>query len=400
MRNLIIGGLISAFAIACAAGGASAAQNGPVRYSEGVYFKPVCGPIKGRTASCLSYVVTDKQGRLLANSKAPVAGYGPSDLRDAYKIADSGNSSTVIAIVDAFGYDDAEADLAVYRSNFGLPDCTTDNGCFKKLNERGKEGHYPAQNLGWAQESALDLDMASAMCPNCQIWLVEADNNTLKHLAAAVNTAASLGAHVISNSYSGGDRPGTSTYEDAYTHPGVAITASTGDGGFGVGFPSTSPHVTAVGGTHLVRDSSARGWTETVWGGAGSGCSKFHDKPSWQTDQHCAHRMVSDVSAVADPATGVAVYAPTSSGPKWVVFGGTSVSAPLIGGIYGVNGGSVNFGSNPYEHPEALFDVTSGSNGSCGNGLPGWRKYYCTGEPGYDGPTGMGTPNGTAAFGD
>jgi hypothetical protein len=206
---------------------------------------------------------------------------------------------------------------------------------------------------------------------------------------------------VISNSYGGGDRPGTALYESSYTHPGVAITASSGDGGFGVIYPSSSPHVTAVGGTHLIRDGSARGWSETVWAGAGSGCSKSHDKPAWQTDKHCFHRMVADVAADADPATGVAVFAPNSQGVSvWLKFGGTSVSAPIIGGIYGANGGTVNFGSNPYSHTDALFDVTSGSNGTCGGGALGWRKYYCNGEVGYDGPTGLGTPNGTAAFGE
>jgi hypothetical protein len=202
-----------------------------------------------------------------------------------------------------------------------------------------------------------------------------------------------MGAHVISNSYGGGET-GSSAYEGAYNHPGVAVTVSTGDSGYGVQFPASSPHVTAVGGTHLTRVTGGRGWAETVWSGAGSGCSTIYAKPSWQTDGNCVnHRMEADVSAVADPATGVAVYGPTH-GPNrgWLVFGGTSVSAPLIGGIYGVNGGAVNYGSDPYSHVSALFDVTSGSNGSCG-GL-----YLCTAGPGYDGPTGWGTPNGTTAF--
>jgi hypothetical protein len=372
-----------------------------VQFSGGVYHKAVCGRVVGLVARCHARVVTDRAGNALMtkNGDGRVAGIGATDLRSAYKITANGSSSTIIAIVDAFGYDNAEADLGVYRTQFGLPACTTDNGCFKKLNQKGKQGPYPDQNVGWAQESALDLDMASAMCPNCSIWLVEAKTNSLRHLARAVDTAARLGAHVISNSYSGGDGGRTLLYEASYTHPGVAVTVSSGDGGFGLGYPSTSPHVTAVGGTHLVRDSSSRGWAETVWGGAGSGCSTLHEKPSWQTDKGCKHRMVADVSAVADPATGVAVYGPISGGSAWLVFGGTSVSAPLIGGIYGANGGSVNFGSNPYEHPDALFDVTTGKNGTCGT-KHGRHAYFCTGEPGYDGPTGLGTPNGTAAFGD
>src|SRR6185437_10238330 len=197
-------------------------------------------------------IVTDKAGKLLVSAQPPVAGLGPADLRDAYKITTSGNSSTVIAIVDAFGYTNAESDLGGYRSNWGLPACTTANGCFKKLNQNGQQGNYPAQDIGWAQESALDIDMLSAMCSNCQIWLVEANDNSYNNLATAVNTAASLGAHVISNSYGGGEG-GTQSFENAYNHAGVAVTASTGDHGYAAGpqFPATSPHVIAVGGTHL-----------------------------------------------------------------------------------------------------------------------------------------------------
>ncbi|HVX31305.1 MAG TPA: peptidase S8, partial [Nitrolancea sp.] len=317
------------------------------------------------------------------------------------KVSTTGSSSTIIAIVDAFGYTNAESDLGVYRSQWGLPACTTENGCFKKLNQRGRSNKYPPQNVGWAQESALDLDMASAMCPSCQIWLVEATNNSLKNLGRAVNTAVALGAHVVSNSYSGGDNQGGVRYGDDYNHPGVAITASTGDSGFGTGFPATSPYVTAVGGTHLVADGSDRGWSETAWHGAGSGCSKIWQKPEWQTDKGCKMRMAADVSAVADPATGVAVYGPNNSGnSQWLVFGGTSVSAPLIGGVYGNNGGSVTYGSNPYAHTANLFDVVSGNNGTCNAGKNGKKSYFCTAGVGYDGPTGLGTPNGTAAFGD
>ena len=172
---------------------------------------------------------------------------------------------------------------------------------------------------------------------------------------------------------------------------------STGDSGYGTQFPATSLHVTAVGGTHLVTSSNSRGWAETVWSGAGSGCSAFYAKPSWQSvlPASCTMRMEADVSAVADPNTGVAVYGPThGSSSGWLVFGGTSVAAPLVGGVYGVNGGSVNYGSNPYGATTgSLNDVTSGSNGS---NCP--FAYYCNAGVGYDGPTGLGTPNGVTAF--
>jgi subtilase family serine protease len=149
--------------------------------------------------------------------------------------------------------------------------------------------------------------------------------------------------------------------------------------------------VTAVGGTHLIKSGGKRGWTETAWSGAGSGCSAFESKPTWQTDPNCAKRTVSDVSAVADPATGVAVRYNGS----WFVFGGTSVSSPIIASVYGLagNGGSVNYGEYPYLHKKKnIYDVKSGSNGSCGG------SYLCTAKKGYDGPTGLGTPHGVKAF--
>jgi subtilase family serine protease len=342
-------------------------------------------------ARCHAHVVTDRLGNSIGHDRGSIAGYTPSDLRDAYKIATDGSSSTIVAAVAAFGYDNAESDLAVYRAQFGLPACTTENGCFKKLNQKGQQKKYPPQNIGWAEESALDLDMASAMCPNCQIWLVEAKTNALKNLAASVDIAASLGAHAISNSYGAGVNV-SKKLQRSYRHPGVAITASSGDSGSGSQFPASSPYVTAVGGTHLVRDSSARGWAETAFGSGG--CTTYQ-KPAWQTDTGCTKRTVVDVAAVADPSTGVAVYGPNGSGVSaWLVFGGTSVAAPVIAGVYGVNGGTVKYGSDPYAHPEALFDIVSGPGGSC------TPSYLCNAGPGYDGPTGMGTPDGVGAFGE
>jgi subtilase family serine protease len=364
-----------------------------------VYALSVCGKYAPNigTARCFAKVVTDargniKEGRPNLTRNAVPSGYGPSDLRTAYNISGSGSSAFTIAIVDAYGYDNAESDLAVYRSQYGLPACTTANGCFKKVNQSGQQGNYPRMDTGWAQESALDLEMASAMCPNCHIILVEGTSATFANLAAAENTAANLGADAISNSYGGGES-GSTSYESAYNHPGAAITVSSGDSGYGVQFPAASPHVTAVGGTSLTRASNSRGWAETVWSGAGSGCSSVYAKPSWQTDGLCARRTVADVSAVADPSTGVAVYGPVNrvrSG--WMVFGGTSVAAPLIAGVYGVNGSATTYGQDPYAHLSALYDVTSGSNGSCGG------TYLCTGAVGYDGPSGLGTPNGSTAF--
>jgi subtilase family serine protease len=346
------------------------------------------------TARCHAHVATDADGNELEAQLSPnvtPSGFGPNDLRAAYNI--TANGTTTIAIVDAYGYPNAESDLATYRAQYGLPACTTANGCFKKVNQSGVQGSYPSLDVGWAQEQALDLDMASAMCPGCKIVLVQATSATLANLATAVRTAGGMpGVTVISNSY-GGSETGTTSYETSYNQPGKAITVSTGDSGYGVQFPASSPHVIAVGGTHLVRDSSARGWSETAWTSGGSGCSTVYAKPSWQQDPTCTKRMAADVSAVGDPNTGVAVYGPTTRRASgWMVFGGTSVSAPLIGGIYGVTGHTPNAAQSIYQYPGSLNDVTSGSNGSCGG------TYYCTAGAGYDGPTGMGTPNGTTPF--
>jgi subtilase family serine protease len=395
MHRILTAGLVSALV---AFGFASTTNAQPdIQKSGKTFHVAACPQVVGLAAHCHARIVSDASGRLLFNATvhppAP-SGYSPASLRDAYKITGSGSSSTIVAIVDAYGYKNAESDLGVYRAQFGLPACTTANGCFKKLNQNGVQGSYPSQNTGWAQESALDLDMASAMCPNCKIYLIEANSATYGNLATAENTAANTGAHAISNSYGGGES-GSQSYEPAYNHPGIAITASSGDSGYAAGpqFPATSPHVTAVGGTHLVTAANSRGWTETVWSGAGSGCSTIYAKPAWQNDASCSKRMEADVSAVADPNTGVAVYGPVSARKSgWLVFGGTSVAAPLIAGIYGVNGGAVNYGSDPYNNTGALFDVTSGSNGSCGG------SYFCTAKVGYDGPTGLGTPNGSSAF--
>lgn len=367
-----------------------------VEVSNGIYHIRACqgGEVPG-FARCHAHIVTDRTGRVIARNATratPPQGYAPSDLKSAYQVSGSGSATTVIAIVDAYGYPDAEADLGVYRAMYGLPACTTANGCFAKYNENGQQSSYPAANLGWQQETALDLDMASAMCPNCKIILIEASSSSYSDLARAENLAASLRAHVISNSY-GGPEQGTQSIESAYNHPGVAITVSAGDSGYGAQFPATSPHVTAVGGTSLYRASNARGWSETAWSETGSGCSGVYGKPVWQKDPLCTMRMEADVSAIADPYTGVAVYGPyKTNASAWLVFGGTSVGAPLIAGLYGVNGAATNYGGNPYAVPSALNDITSGSNGRCGG------TYFCNAVAGYDGPTGLGTPKNSTAF--
>ena len=378
--------------------GPSASLNGGGNVGLAMSFlhSKVCPSAAPGTARCHSLVRVDGSGQPLATSGP--TGYGPADLQTAYALAAASTANgagQTIAIVDAYDDGNAESDLAVYRSTYGLPPCTTANGCFRKVNQTGGT-KYPRGDGGWGQEISLDVDMASAICPNCKILLVEASSNSFANLSAAVDEAAALGANVISNSYGGGEYSGEVSAQSHYNHPGVAITVSSGDNGYGVEFPAASQYVTAVGGTSLTKDGSARGWAETVWSGAGSGCSAYISKPSWQTDAGCARRTVADVSAVADPNTGVSVYDTyrQAGGGGWLVFGGTSVSAPIIGAVYALAGntGAITYGSFSYSHLSFLNDITSGSNGSCSS------SYLCTAKVGFDGPTGNGTPKGTGAF--
>jgi subtilase family serine protease len=362
-----------------------------------------CGlDLRGGFAHCNLLVRANSKGTPLASATTP-SGYGAPDLVSAYALpSGSAGAGQTVAIVDAYDDKTAEADLATYRTQYGLAPCTTANGCFKKVNQSGVQGSYPSNNVGWSLEISLDLDMVSAACPACHILLVEATSNANANLYAAVDTAVRLGANVVSNSYGGSESTSDPASNVHFNHPGVAITVSSGDSGYGVEYPAASPYVTAVGGTSLTRASNTRGWNETVWSGAGSGCSKYEAKPSWQADTGCAKRTVADVSAVADPNTGVAVYDSNCSFLNqllgqcfkgWGVVGGTSTGAPLVAGVYALAGNSASItGAYPYQHTSALFDVTSGSNGSCSG------SYLCTGKTGYDGPSGLGTPVGTAAF--
>ena len=342
------------------------------------------------------------------SKRAPGAvAYGPGDLRSAYTLGRASKlrgKGRTIAIIDAHDDPNAEADLAVYRAHYHLGPCTTANRCFTKMNQKGqtRPALMPTPDKGWAEEISLDLDMVSAICPNCKILLVEANNASLNSLGHAVRTAFRHGAKYISNSYGGQEDPSEVVADRLYyKHPGVAITASAGDDGFGVQYPAASPWVTAVGGTHLAPSSNKRGWSERAWGppgngngGTGSGCSTIERKPAWQHDPACHRRTVADVSAVADPNPGVFIYDTFQDGGVLII-GGTSASAPIIAATYALAGRPApgTFPAQyPYRHRAQLHDVTGGRNGTCA------RIPLCHAIPGYDGPTGLGTPNGWGAF--
>ena len=354
--------------------------------------RAVCTAGPARTARCLSHVALDAAGKPLATSSPSSGSYGPADLQSAYVLGSSpSGAGQTVAIVDAYDNPNAAADLASYRSQYGLPACTTANGCFHKVNESGAASPLPQRSTSWGQEIDLDIEMVSAICPSCSIDLVEASSANFSDLAIAENTAAAM-ANAVSNSYGGSEYSSEVTDQQSYDHPGTLITVSSGDGGYGVEFPAASQYVLAVGGTSLTpTGGSGRGWTETAWSGAGSGCSAYISKPSWQHDTGCSRRTVADVSAVADPNTGVAVYdSYGSGGANWYVFGGTSVASPIVASVGARAGGTSP--AAPYANPGALNDVVGGSNGSCS------PAYLCTAVTGYDGPTGLGSPNGTGAF--
>lgn len=370
----------------------------PTTESAGNIMQSCATLLRGDTMRCFAEFRTDTPKQLGLVKNATPAGYGPSSLQSAYKLPSSSQGSgQTVAIVDAYNDPNAEADLAVYRSQYGLPACSSSSGCFKRVGQTGSTTKLPANNGGWAEEESLDLDMVSAICPNCHIILVEATTASNANLATAENEAITLGANVVSNSYGGGE---SGSSNSSYNHPGHIITASAGDSGYGASQPCSYSTVVCVGGTSLKTAQNSRGWTETAWSGSGSGCSAYVTKPSWQTDKGCTKRSEADTSADADPNTGVAVYDSYAyeGYVGWLVFGGTSVSSPVIASVYALagNASSENYAQSIWVAggTSALNDVTSGSNGRCPKKYP----YICTAGVGYDGPTGWGTPNGVSAY--
>ena len=385
----IVGGCVALAASLLVVVAAAGAANGRANY------RAVCPAALVGSARCHAQVVTDARGNPLATSSP--TGYGPVQFQAAYGLPSStAGAGQTIGIVDAYDDPNAESDLGVYSSTSGLPACTTANGCFSKVNQSGGT-RYPRADQGWALEISLDVQIAHAVCPNCKILLVEAKTNSFANLLSAEDYATAH-ANVVSNSWGGSEFSSetSSSYDGHFNRPGVPITVSSGDGGYGVEYPAASRYVNAVGGTTLTLNPDNTRASETVWSGAGSGCSAYEPKPAWQSDAGCANRTVADVSADADPNTGASVYDSYGyQGQKgWFQVGGTSLAAPLIGSVYALsgNGASTTYGSYPYAHASSLYDVVSGSNGSCGG------SYLCTAGAGYDGPTGLGTPNGTGGF--
>jgi hypothetical protein len=342
-------------------------------------------------------------------------GFSPQDLQSAYRLpAGTAGAGQTVAVVDAYDDPNAQADLNVYRAAYNLPPCEAE--CFTKVNQEGGTT-YPAADAGWALEISLDLDMVSAACPKCHIVLVEANSSNLTDLGVAENRAATLGATEISNSYSSREVLVGKTQVEAdakyYVHAGIPITAASGDDGYenaeraefegehctncSASFPAGLSSVIAVGGTTLGPVGEAgRGWAEHVWLDSGSGCALYVTKPAWQTDKGCKNRTDNDLASVA---SGVSVYDSYAIAPAgWQGVSGTSASAPLTAAAIALES-SATRGEGVegiYKHPSSWFDVTEGGN-YAGFGPECKEAYLCHGEPGYDGPAGIGTPNGAAA---
>jgi subtilase family serine protease len=320
-------------------------------------------------------------------SQLLMVGYLPTDIQNAYglsALAHTNGRGATVGVVVAYDTPTLEVDLTVYRTSFGLGLCTQVNGCLKIV--QASPGLQTHVSVPWQTEASLDVEMVSAVCPLCNIYVVEAKSANIADLAAAVDLAAQHST-VVSNSFAIPESSGAVAYEQHWNHPGVPILAGAGDGGYswGISFPASSRYVTAVGGTRLTRGLGGS-FSSSVWALSGSGCSGFVPKPAWQHDAGCPMRTLNDVSAVADPDTGVEAF--VSLGGGWTVYGGTSIATPIVSATYVLDGdaGSTNAASHFYAQPQRLHPVTSGSNGSCK------PTYLCTAGPGYNGPGGLGSP--------
>jgi hypothetical protein len=375
------------------------------------YRSPACATQKAGHVSC--FLAYDPQTPTVraaatgfnAGALAGPTGWGAPDIQKAYKLPVSRSGGTV-ALVEWYDTPKLETYLNVYRKQYGLGSCTTANGCFRKVNQNGKASPLPQNGTGSGAdlEATLDVDMVSAVCPKCHILVVEANSPAFSDVAAAENTAARLGAVAISNSYGARETGYSQAYASAYNHPGHTIVASSGDTGWGgASFPANLTTVTAVGGTQLSKTSNSRGYSEVVWntpglGAASSGCSAYVAKPKWQHDKSCPGRTVADVSALA---YNVAIYNTDWAKDGWLPVAETSAASPIVAGIYALAGNATKvMPGSEYAHPSAYFDVTTGNNDwwNQAHGKSCDYTYLCVAKPGYDAPTGLGTPNGITGF--
>jgi subtilase family serine protease len=383
----------------------------------GIVFHPYASVCRGharKSANCAAKIVTDDSGTPLTfdPAKQDLPGYSPKELRAAYGVSGVATGQPILGIVDAYADPSALDDLKAYSKQFNLPvlaKCKTDIAsspvpCLQIVNQKGGNKLPTTVDVGWMAEQSLDLDASHALCENCSILLVEADSNQYGDLLPSENTAANLGANSISNSWGNTEASWEGLNDTNYfTHPGVAMTAATGDNGYagGVWWPASSPDVVAAGGTSLFLSKNGKKYSsEVAWAGAGSGCSAYEARPSWQPIlSGCPNnRTVSDISMDADPNTGITIYDSNGCTDKscWYEEGGTSLSAPMVAALYALAGplGDDHAPADLYTNvsKQNSHDIVSGSTGTCA------FAYLCNAVAGYDGPTGLGSPKGLGIF--
>jgi len=353
---------------------------------------PVCNDLRPARANCLA-LLENQQGM----NPNTIFGIQPPDIQKRYALPVTKGSGQIVGIVDAYDNPNIATDLAAYRTQFGLGTAT-----FNKYNQTGQQSNYPQGSTGWGLEEDLDVDMVSAACPKCTIYLIEANSNSTSDLQTAEDEAVKLGAHIISNSWiCYGSSCGTS--ETHFDTKGVEFLAASGDNGYDQnGPPEWFPSVTSVGGTVLTKAGSS--YNEVVWNGAGGGCSSNggssgQTKPAWQKDPKCKYRTDADVSAVAYDVAEYDTYGYSG----WITVGGTSAASPLNAGVFGLagNASSLTAGKKFWTLKakalkKDLNAITKGSDGSCGG------EYLCQAGTNqfktYSGPSGWGTPHGIGAY--
>jgi len=384
-RSALRRALVAAPVVAIAVLGGAVAAFG----SNGHHAHAVCTDLLKGDAHCHSFVATDAQGNPLAGG-APT-GLSPATIKSVYGFSTSQNAGAgkTIAIVDAYNDPTAESDLSVFSSQYGLPVCTTANGCFKKVNQNGGSKAAPKTNSGWALEISLDVQWAHAIAPGAHILLVEASSNSFTNLLAAEDYARTH-AQYVSNSWGGSEFNGEASYDSHFSQPGVSFFVSAGDAGLPAEYPSASPNVISVGGTTL-NFTGGTFTSETGWSSGGGGCSSYENASSEQASfagyaqAGCGgKRATPDVALDADPASGVSVYDTTTYQGRsgWFQVGGTSASSPMWAGRAADSGAVVN-SAYVYGNSITYRDITSGNNGaSC---LVGFD--LCSGRGSWTGST-------------
>jgi len=347
--------------------------------------------------------------RAAAASDQPLT---PQQIRTAYALPATGAKRQTIAIVSAYNAPAAAADLSAFSKRFHLPACTSASHCFRVLNESGQPKPLPpADPTGgmWVTESALGLEVAHGVCEDCSLILVEASSGSDADFSTAINSAAQAGANVIVTAFTAGESPLGSSFQSDYMHQHAVVVAAAGEspnGGYGytgaVNFPSSVPGVVAVGGTQLNVSSAGAYRSEQVWSDDVSGCSYLEPAPSWQASDAAAVgcgnlRSVADIAAMASPGVSVRISGIGVAGGPWYQATGTSVAAPIIGGVIAL-AGSQGFGESQMLYAHAASDPGAFHDVRTGEDEHGCTSAICRGGPGYNGPTGLGTPFGLAAF--